>query len=60
MQETDKINSIIEQLKEERDRLLYHCVGMTYNMQLVFEIDKEIKECQKKLVKELSSKESEE
>ena len=47
----------IKQLKEERFKLLMHCVGMAYNMQRVFEIDKEIEECQKKLVKELNLKE---
>ena len=49
----------IKILEEEKRRLLNHCVGMSYNMQQVFKINKELEEC-KKLVKELSLKGSEE
>lgn len=55
------IEEKIKLLEEEKRRLLNHCVGMSYNMQQVFKINKEIEECKsKKLVKELSLKESEE
>lgn len=55
----------IKQLEEEKRRLLDHVVGMSYNMQQVFKINKEIEEleCKKKgkrLVKELNLKGSEE
>ena len=53
----------LEELYKLRDELLSHCVGMSYNMQLVFKINEEIKEkeeCQKRLVMELSLKGSEE
>lgn len=50
----------LEELYKLKRELLYHVVGMTYNMQLVFQINKEI-ECKKeKLEKELSLKELEE
>lgn len=52
----------LEELYKLRDELLSHCVGMSYNMQKVLEINKEI-ECREKklnLVKELSLTELEE
>lgn len=50
------IEEQIKLLEEEKRRLLNHVVGMSYNMQQVYRINKEIEEC-KKLVKELSLKE---
>lgn len=55
----------IKLLEEEKRRLLNHCVGMSYNMQQVFKINKEIDELEckikeKRLVKELNLKGSEE
>lgn len=55
----------IKQLEEEKRKLLDHVVGMSYNMQQVFKINKEIEELEcktkeKRLVKELNLKESEE
>ena len=49
----------IKELEELKRQLLMHCVGMSYNMQQVFKINKELEEC-KKLVKELNLKGSEE
>ena len=55
------IEEQIKLLEEEKRRLLNHVVGMSYNMQQVYRINKEIEECKKKkLVKELSLKGSEE
>lgn len=53
----------LEELYKLKRELLMHCVGMSYNMQKVYEINKEIEvqECKKKkLVKELNLKELEE
>jgi hypothetical protein len=54
----------LEELYKKKRELLMHCVGMSYRMQEVFRINKEIEEWekknQKKLVKELSLKGSEE
>jgi hypothetical protein len=53
----------LEELYRLKQELLSHCVGMSYNMQKVFEINKiieEKEECQKRLVKESNSKELEE
>ena len=54
----------LEELYKLKRELLMHCVGMSYNMQKVFEINKQIeelkckeKEKKKKLEKELNSKE---
>ena len=33
----------IKELEELKRQLLMHCVGMSYNMQQVFEINKELK-----------------
>lgn len=50
----------LEELYKLKRELLYHVVGMAYNMQVVFQINKEI-ECKKeKLEKVLSLKELEE
>ena len=49
----------LEELYRLKQELLSHCVGMSYNMQKVFEINeliKEKEECQKKLERELSLK----
>lgn len=46
----------LEELYKLKRELLMHCVGMAYNMQVVFQINKEI-ECKEKLEKELSLKE---
>ena len=47
----------LEELYKLKRELLFHCVGMSYNMQLVFKINEVIKEWeQKKLEKELSLK----
>ena len=54
----------LEELYRLKKELLSHCVGMSYNMQKVFEINELIKEkeeeCQKRLVKESNLKELEE
>lgn len=46
----------LEELYKLKRELLYHVVGMAYNMQLVFQIN-EVIECKEKLEKELSLKE---
>ena len=47
----------LEELYKLKRELLYHVVGMSYNMQVVFQINKEI-ECKKeKLEKVLNLKE---
>lgn len=52
----EEIHKKIKKLEEEKQRLLSHCVGMSYNMQEVFKINKEINKWQK-LVRELNLKE---
>ena len=39
----------LEELYKLKRELLMHCVGMSYNMQKVFEINKEIEEREKEL-----------
>lgn len=39
----------LEELYQLKRELLMHCVGMSYNMQKVFEINREIQEREKEL-----------
>ena len=45
----------LEELYKLKRELLYHVVGMSYNMQKVFEIDKEIKKLERKMKNEFRS-----